>query len=137
MSETPQPWQHEMAVGVEIVREPYRDRSDYLDLCASFDVALQVTHAESFNYCAVESYLLGVPCIVSAATPAGRFGMEGAFVVDDPTNPIEIAQRAWAAVQDASAEWFSDQLRRAVARMLDERDAALRVTLRRMMEAST
>jgi len=69
MSETPQPWQHEMAVGVEIVREPYRDRSDYLDLCASFDVALQVTHAESFNYCAVESYLLGVPCIVSAATP--------------------------------------------------------------------
>jgi hypothetical protein len=107
------------------IAAPFLARSPYLARVASMDLTLQVSHAESFNYCAMESFLLGVPCLVGPGTPAGRFGMEGAFVVEDPTNPIQIAQQAWAAIQDASHAWYQDRMVASATELIYHRHKAL------------
>jgi len=118
-----------IAGNVSLFETRYAPQRDYYEQMGGMDLNLQVTHAESFNYTAMESYLLGAPCLVGPCTPAGRFGMEGSFVVDDPTDPILIAQMAWKAIQDAQEPWFHSLMIRSAMELVDYRHRALRDTL--------
>jgi hypothetical protein len=120
---------HAIAGNVSLFETRYAPQHDYYTHMGSMDLNLQVTHAESFNYTAMESYLLGVPCLVGPCTPAGRFGMEGAFVVDDPTDPLLIAQMAWKAIQDSEETWYHERMIRKATELVDYRHRALRDTL--------
>jgi hypothetical protein len=111
---------------LETVFAPQRDY--YLNM-GRMDLNLQVTHAESFNYTAMESYLLGAPCLVGPCTPAGRFGMEASFVVDDPTDPILIAQMAWKAIQDSESQWHHSRMIAGATELVKYRHRALQDTL--------
>jgi hypothetical protein len=114
---------------VQFVPAPFVNRAAYYERMALMDITLQVSHAESFNYCAAESWSLGVPCLVGPSTPAGRFGMESAFVVDDPTDPVLMAQMMWRAIQDNAQEWWHAQMTSSVGKLIDYRHKALRGTL--------
>lgn len=118
-----------LAGSVLLLETQYAPQRDYYEQMGSMDLNLQVTHAESYNYTAMESYLLGAPCLVGPCTPAGRFGMEPAFVVDDPTDPILIAQMAWKAIQDAEREWFHESMIAGALELVDYRHRALQDTL--------
>tara|TARA_Y100000310_G_scaffold232390_1_gene235203 strand:- start:16830 stop:18980 length:2151 start_codon:yes stop_codon:yes gene_type:complete len=129
---------HTVLAGPVQIREvPYAPQGEYYMHMGSMDLNLQVTHAESFNYTAMESYLLGAPCLVGPGTPAGRFGMESAFVVDDPTDPILIAQRAWALIQDAAQPWFLKRMLEGALELVDYRHRALRDTLQAIERGDT
>jgi len=114
---------------VMVFHTPFAAQRDYYVNMGSMDINLQVTHAESFNYTAMESYLLGAPCLVGPCTPAGRFGMESAFVVDDPTDPTLIAQMAWKAIQDAEHVWWHKRMIAGAMELVDYRHRALHDTL--------
>ncbi|MCP5059563.1 MAG: glycosyltransferase family 4 protein [bacterium] len=120
---------HALGGDVRFIQTEHVSRREFYERMADMDLSLQVTHAESFNYCAMESTLLGVPCLVGPGTPAGRFGLEAAFVVADPTDPILIAQMAHKAIQDAERCWFHERMIRSAQDLVDYRHRGLRDTL--------
>lgn len=58
------------ALGVRYHLHPHMPQDRFYYLLASMTVNLAVTFTETFGYLAVESFLLGVPCLFSPMTPA-------------------------------------------------------------------
>lgn len=58
------------ALGVEYEIHPRMDQVGFSALLASMTVNLAANFTETFGYLAVESFLLGVPCLFSPMTPA-------------------------------------------------------------------
>ena len=50
----------------------FDDRPEYFQVAAQMTVNLAVTFSEAFGYLGLESFMLGVPAIVGATTPAMR-----------------------------------------------------------------
>jgi hypothetical protein len=58
------------ALGVQYQVHPQMAQDQFYRLVASMTVNMAVTFTETFGYLAVESFLLGVPCLFSPMTPA-------------------------------------------------------------------
>jgi len=50
----------------------YQNRADFFKLAAQMTLNLAVTTTEAFGYLPLESFMLGVPAIVSSTTPSFR-----------------------------------------------------------------
>lgn len=50
---------------INVVNHPYTDREKFLKLAATMDIMMSVTLTETFGFMAVESFLMGIPCMYS------------------------------------------------------------------------
>lgn len=89
------------SLGIEVVTHPHMNREQFLKLAGSMTLNMAVGITETFGYFAVESYLMGVPCLWSATTPSLKHATKDMEVcrvtyIDDP---VEIAHHIEGAMK--------------------------------------
>jgi hypothetical protein len=74
--------------GHELVNHQWRPREDFLDLCATMDVGIQVSFSETFNIIGADLISQGVPLVASNELPWAI-----PMFCADPTNSEDIAAK--------------------------------------------
>jgi glycosyltransferase involved in cell wall biosynthesis len=75
-------------LGIEVVVHPQMPRDRFLKLAGSMTINMAIGMTETFGYFAVESFLVGAPCLWSVMTPSMRgSGISECEItcIDDPT----------------------------------------------------
>lgn len=85
----------ESTYNYELIEHGWLDREEFLKLCSTMDVGLQVSYTETFNIVSADHVLVGVPCIVSDEIP----WMPSQYHAD-PCSSDDIAQKIHVAVKD-------------------------------------
>lgn len=90
------------ALGIILVQHGNLPRPEFLDLLATMDIVLSVSLTETFGYLAVESYMIGIPCVCSlmVAAVSKHVGFPAiCFYADDPK---QIAESISNTLEDSS-----------------------------------
>src|ERR1035437_2831888 len=86
-------------IGTNVVSHKWLSRPNYLKLCKSMTFGMQVSLSESFNYVGAEHMYLGVPVLMSNASPMAQ-GLPEELIVENPNDVLEIAEKAGRLMDD-------------------------------------